>query len=93
VSKDDLSRLGLGEAIVFYDGRLIFHIKSPLVESIQHQPFTINKPAITGNNQGLNLINHLSEFLQSNKDSDSASPKHSDIENWYTDTISLQPDF
>ncbi len=91
VNKDDLSKLGLGEAIVFYDGRLVFHIKSPLVESIQHQPFKINKPLISSTNQGLNLISQMTEFLQSSRNKKKKSQKYGDKEKYSMDIISIKP--
>ncbi len=68
VNKEELSSIDQGEAIVFYDGRLVFHIKSPFISSKMHQPFIINKPTILTTNNGLNLIQELDKFLKQNNE-------------------------
>jgi type IV secretory pathway TraG/TraD family ATPase VirD4 len=41
----DIRALSTGEAIVFYDGRLIFHVKTPYLVSNKSKKFALNKRA------------------------------------------------
>lgn len=94
VNKEDLSSIGTGEAIVFYDGRLVFHIKSPFVESKVSKPFVINKPAIISKNTGLNLVNQLDKFLQSNSKSNQTTKYiNKDEGDYNTDIMTIKPKF
>lgn len=67
----DIRSLSTGEAIVFYDGRLVFHIKTPFLESNRKKPFKINhRPKTNKKVYGLDMRKHLSTLLKkSAKDS------------------------
>ena len=80
-----------GEAILFYDGRLVFHIKSPFIESQYHQPYRINKPQVTTNNNGLNLINQLGTFLQASNSKTISTKYQQDDEPFNSDIMSIKP--
>jgi intracellular multiplication protein IcmO len=93
VNKEDLSVIGKGEAIVFYDGRLVFHIKSPFVKSKLSEPFKINKTNFINNKKsGLNLVEQLDKFLQDNKYNNQKQSTNQFIDNdCNTDIMSIKP--
>ena len=92
VNKEDISIIDTGEAIVFYDGRLVFHIKSPFVQSKLLKPFVINKPTTIKKNYGLNLITQLDKFLQENKNNNHKHTNNQFIDNdCNTDIMSIKP--
>ena len=93
VNKEELSSIGTGEAIVFYDGRLVFHIKSPYIEAKLHQPFIIHKPMTTTNNKGLHLINQLDKFLKPSegKNNNGAFKSQQTEDDCNTDIMAIMP--
>ncbi|MBY0379958.1 MAG: type IV secretion system DNA-binding domain-containing protein [Burkholderiales bacterium] len=96
VNKEELSSIDTGEAIVFYDGRLVFHIKSPFISSKMHQPFIIHKPIITTKNQGLHLINQLDKFLKpinESKNNGGTSKGQQINDDCNTDIMAISPKF
>ena len=91
VNGTDIGEFTKGEAILFYDGRLVFHIKSPFIESQYHQPYRINKPQVTTNNNGLNLINQLGTFLQASNSKTISTKYQQDDEPFNSDIMSIKP--
>lgn len=67
VNPSDIKKLGTGEAIVFYDGRLIFHIKTPFLVAKKKLKFSINKVRKYRRRMvGLNMKKLLPSLLKSN---------------------------
>lgn len=64
VYPEDLSKLGTGEAILFYDGRLVFHIKTPYIQANRHLPFKLKRKSIRNTVRGMNMDKKLPELLK-----------------------------
>jgi hypothetical protein len=70
-----LSKLGTGEAILFYDGRLIFHIKTPYITAKRHLPFKLKRKSIRNNVRGMNMDKKLADLLKEGEEINNA-PKN-----------------
>jgi energy-coupling factor transporter ATP-binding protein EcfA2 len=75
VYPEDLSKLGTGEAILFYDGRLIFHIKTPYITAKRHLPFKLKRKSIRNNVRGMNMDKKLADLLKEGEEINNA-PKN-----------------
>lgn len=64
VYPEDLSKLGTGEAILFYDGRLVFHIKTPYLEANRSLPFKLKRKSVKNSVRGMNMDKKLPELLK-----------------------------
>jgi len=62
----DIRALSTGEAIIFYDGRLLFHVKTPYLSANKSKKFAINKrPKYNNKIVGLNMRKLLPSLLKS----------------------------
>jgi type IV secretory pathway TraG/TraD family ATPase VirD4 len=62
----DIRALSTGEAIIFYDGRLLFHVKTPYLSANKSKKFVINKrPKYNNKIVGLNMRKLLPSLLKS----------------------------
>ena len=68
VYPEDLSKLGTGEAILFYDGRLVFHIKTPFIKANRGLPFKLHRKIIKNNVKGMNMNKKLFDLLKNTND-------------------------
>mgnify|MGYP001016293620 FL=1 len=78
ISPEDIKKLATGEAFVFYDGRMIFHVKTPYIESKKKRPFVINRNPNIPQHSGIAMKSRIRMLIQAQKQDEPPSGKKQD---------------
>jgi intracellular multiplication protein IcmO len=75
ISPEDIKKLATGEAFVFYDGRMIFHVKTPWIKSKKGRPFVINRNPNIPQHTGIAMKSRVKMLIQAQKQDEPTGKK------------------